>query len=128
MKYILFLLLLGNYLFANKFYYEFDKKVEIKNQLQTQNLKTKNDILQYQTTTGKNIKFKNEIIVQCKINAYCEDDFSDLSIIDYEKVIDNLYLIKLTKNQDIFDLAQKLYLKDDIRSAHPNYVKAREKR
>lgn len=116
-------------LFAtNDFYYESGKKIELKPQLSQQNLNTQNEILQYETTDGKTLKFKNELLVQCKKNAYCEDDFSDLVITDYEELATGYFLIKINSDQNIFNIAQQLYLKDDIETAHPNYVKNKMKR
>lgn len=126
MNYIgLTLLFLGSSLFANNFYYEFDKKVELTPQASTKSLNsTQDNIMQYKTTDGKTMKFRNEILVQCKDNAYCEDDFSDLSLDNYKKIGSTNFLIKLNSTQDIFEYCQKLYEKDDIKSAHPNYIRS----
>lgn len=127
MKYILLILVTFTSLFASDFYYEFDKKVEMKPSLKTQST-SENAILEYETTDGKKVKFKNEIMVVCKKNAYCEDDFSDLSISNYEEIANGYFLIKVGSTQNIFTLAQQLYLKDDIKIAHPNYIHYLEKR
>ena len=128
MKYLSLLPLLFSSMLANDFYYEFGKKVELKPKLQTQSVQTQKDVLEYETTEGKSVKFKNEILVQCKANAYCEDDFSDLAISNYEEIASGFFLIKVENAQNIFNLAQQLYLKDDIETAHPNYVKTRNRR
>lgn len=128
MRIFLIVTILVAELFASNFYYEFGEKVELipnptiksSNSVQTENSK---DILEYTTTTGKIVKFKNEIIVKCDKSAYCEDDFSDLSLTNYKKIYDNIYLLKLDSSDDIFTLCQKLYEKTDIVSAHPNYVR-----
>jgi len=129
MKMFFLTLLATSSLFANKFYYEFGKKVEIENSISTQqSLSTTdsttnhNQINQYTTKDGKKIKFKNEILVQCKKNAYCEDDFADLSLANYKKIGSTYFLIKTSNNDDIFLIMQQLDAKDDIKSAHPNYI------
>lgn len=128
MRKLLIVTLLVAELFASNFYYEFGEKVELKPKTTTQSststqTENSNDILEYTTTTGKIVKFKNEIIVKCSKDAYCEDDFSDLSLSNYKKIYDNIYLLKLDSSDDIFTLCQKLYEKVDIDSAHPNYVR-----
>ena len=128
MKYISLLALLFSSSIANDFYYEFGKKVEMKPKLQAQSVQTQKDVLEYETTEGKTVKFKNEILVQCKKNAYCEDDFSDLTITNYEEIASGFFLIKVENSQNIFTLSQQLHAKDDIESAHPNYVRTRVKR
>lgn len=127
MKFILLILITFSTLFASDFYYEFGKKVEMKPSLKTQST-SENSILEYETTNGKEVRFKNEIMVVCKKNAYCEDDFSDLSISNYEEIASGYFLIQVESTQNIFILSQQLYLKDDIKIAHPNYVNTRVKR
>lgn len=120
----LFLFIMISNVYANNFYYEFGKKVELKPKATTKSFNTTaKDVEEYETTDGKFVKFKHEILVNCKENAYCEDDFSDLTLPNYKKIFDNIYLIKLDKNKDIFEYCQKLYEKEDITSAHPNYVR-----
>ena len=123
MRYLLILLLSLTFLSANKFYYEDNKKVEIiTNETKLRSLnQSYDDVQEYTTTEGKTVKFRNEILVQCKPNSYCEDDFEDLNLINYKKLNSSIYLIILDNNQDIFLYCQKLYEKTDIKSAHPNY-------
>lgn len=130
MKYLIILFLSLTFSFANKFYYEFDKKIEVQiDPLTTKStVQNYNDIQEYKTTEGKTVKFKNQIIVQCKTNSYCEDDFEDLNLINYKKLNKTTYLITLTNTQDIFTLCQKLYEKADIQAAHPNYIRKLNKR
>lgn len=118
-----FFLLLSLKLFAsNQFYYEFDKKIEVLPNIQALTQNNENStILQYTTSDGKIIRFKNEILVTCKKDAYCEDDFVDLNITNFEKIAKNIFLVILTSQDNIFQMCQDLYLKEDIKSAHPNY-------
>ena len=74
------------------------------------------------------VKFKNQILVQCKKNRYCEDDFENLNLTNYKNIGNNTYVIKLDNTQDIFSFCQKLYDKQDIKSAHPNYIRKLIKR
>lgn len=124
------LILLGilslNLLNAENFFYSDGKKVQMQPKISTKSLDSNassEDVFEYTTTDGKNIKFKNQIIVKCNDNAYCEDDFSDLNLTSYKKIFNNMYLIKLENGEDIFEYCQKLYEKDDIKEAHPNLVR-----
>jgi transcriptional/translational regulatory protein YebC/TACO1 len=124
MKYLFILLLSLSFSYANKFYYEFDKKVEVQTNTATKSLnETYSDVQEYTTSEGKTVKFKNEILVQCNENSYCEDDFEDLNLTTYKKIGEATYLITLDNTQDIFSFCQELYEKDDIKSAHPNYIR-----
>lgn len=123
---ILILFLFFTNLYANKFYYEYDKKVEIEEN--TTKKRSLSDVSEYQTKDGKTVKFKNEIIVQCEKNTNCEDKFSSLGIENFSKLSKDFFLVFVQKNQDIFNLSQKLYEEDSIKAAHPNFIKERVRR
>ena len=61
MKYLLLCCCLTNLLLADNFYYEFDKKVELKNVIKSDSLSSNDEIQEYVTTSGEAVKFKNEI-------------------------------------------------------------------
>ena len=129
MKILLLVLITIFQLNASNFYYEFGKKIEVSPVISSKSLNnSNNDFLEYSRSDGKIVKFKNEIIMQCNKNTDCEDDLIDLSITDYKKIGKTFFVIKVSDTQNIFELCQTLYKKTDIKSAHPNYVRAREKR
>lgn len=132
MKYFLIFIMNLAFVYANNFYYEFGKKVELQENKESRSLNKQNNINQireYTTKDGKKVMFKeNEILVQCNKDSYCEDDFLDLELTNVKKISDSFYLIKLNKNQDIFEKSQKLFKKENIKSAHPNYIISREAR
>lgn len=128
MKFILLILVTFSTLFASDFYYELNKKIEIKKQLNKKIENSENTIYEYETISGKIIKFKNEIIVECKQNAYCEDDFIDLTINNYKKIFGEVYLIKIEYHSNFFIKLQELYKKKDIKSATPNYITSMSRR
>ena len=119
---------LTNLLLADNFYYEFDKKVELKNVIKSDSLSSNDEIQEYVTTSGEAVKFKNEILVQCEKDKYCEDDFESLNLSNRTKLSEDFYLIKLDQDQDIFELCQELYNLEDVKSAHPNFIKSRFKK
>ena len=128
MKYLLLCCFLINLLLADNFYYEFDKKVELKNVIKSDSLSSNDEIQEYVTTSGEAVKFKNEILVQCEKDKYCEDDFESLNLSNRTKLSEDFYLIKLDQDQNIFELCQELYNLEDIKSAHPNFIKSRFKK
>ena len=128
MKYLLLCCCLTNLLLADNFYYEFDKKVELKNVIKSDSLSSNDEIQEYVTTSGEAVKFKNEILVQCEKDKYCEDDFESLNLSNRTKLSEDFYLIKLDLDQNIFELCQELYNLKDIKSAHPNFIKSRFKK
>lgn len=126
MKKLLILLFLSNLLFAEKFYYEFGEKVYVEEIRKTKGLSnSNNDIQEYKTNDGKIVKFKNEIIVQCKKDKNCENDFLILNIKNFYKISNYFYHIKLDLNQDIFEFSQKIQELDSVKIAHPNFIKQR---
>ena len=128
MKYLLLCCFLTNLLLADNFYYEFDKKVELKNVIKSDSLSSNDEIQEYVTTSGEAVKFKNEILVQCEKDKYCEDDFESLNLSNRTKLSEDFYLIKLDLDQNIFELCQELYNLKDIKSAHPNFIKSKFKK
>ena len=128
MKYLLLCCCLTNLLLADNFYYEFDKKVELKNVIKSDSLSSNDEIQEYVTTSGEAVKFKNEILVQCEKDKYYEDDFESLNLSNRTKLSEDFYLIKLDQDQDIFELCQELYNLEDVKSAHPNFIKSRFKK
>ncbi|MGP2657845.1 hypothetical protein ACOJTA_12480 [Malaciobacter sp. WC5094] len=126
--------LISSNLLANDFYYEFDKKVELIKPLESESLSVNKQnensekIHTYKTTNGNTVQFKDELIVQCHKEAYCEDDFSDLNITNYKKISKRFFLIKVEDTQNIFTLAQELHKKEDIKSATPNKLLKLNKR
>ena len=97
MRNLLILLLLTNILFAEKFYYEFGKKVYVEEVVKPESKSLNNEntqIKEYLSTDGKTVKFKNEIIVQCEKDRNCEDDFITLDIKNFYKISKYFYHIK----------------------------------
>lgn len=124
MKYLFLILLTFSVSYASNFFYEFGKKVEMAPSVSPKSTnETYDDVQEYITSDGKYIKFRNEIIVQCVKDAYCEDDFEELTLTNYKSIGSNTFLITLDSTQNIFTFCQNLYEKEDIETAHPNYIR-----
>jgi hypothetical protein len=121
------LFLSGAQLFAQTHYYAFGKKVILEPLHQT---RTNNDsnITYYQTMTGEKIGVKHEVIIGCKEIEKCSRTLEQYPITSIEKLSNTLYLLKLTKESDPFEVANKLYEEDTIFLSHPNFIKKRKRR
>ena len=128
MKYFLTLLCTSSILFSSDFYYEYGKKVEVNKLANTKALSSNDKMNTYSTNTGKTIKFRNEIIVRCKKNSICNDELEEAGLTNYIQRSSTYFFIKLDNNVDIFSIMQELDEKEDILSAHPNYIVNKVKR
>lgn len=130
LKTLLLLTAISSSLFAQNFYYEGDKKIIIQEEIvsKTKSLNSSNsDIKTYKTTDGRVIKFKKEIIVQCKENLNCENDLLELGLNNFEKR-SGYFLVTVDSNSGIFEIMQNLHNKDSILNAAPNYMISKAKR
>lgn len=124
MKNIFILIFCTSFIYAQDFYYEFGKKVEVKQGVKSKALSSLDDIQEYETLDGKKVKFKNEIILKCNTQR-CEEDFKTLELKNIEKISKNFYLIKLDASKNIFEYSQKLHNLKSVEFAHPNFIKQR---
>lgn len=122
-KFILPLLIFPSLLLSSNYYYEFDKKIYLKEKSSYKTSKQINTIKIFEDEKGNEIKSKNELIIICK-DKTCEKDFSNL---EYKKISSKFYLIKVNNN-DFFNLAQELHKKESIKSARPNFIRQKERR
>ncbi len=124
MKKLILLISFVSFGLASDFYFEYGKKVFIKEKLS----QASDKIQEYITEDDKKIKFKNEIIVQCEENMPCLKDIQKLGLKDISKLSSNVYLVKLNDKQNIFEFSQKLYTLSSVGVAHPNFIKKRRYR
>lgn len=126
MKKSLILLVLGLVLSAcaNDYYYDHGEKIEV-SKLKETRVSKENNISYYMTSKGHKVGVSNEIIVQCEKNVDCLNVLKKYNLTHISKLSDTLFLIKLVKGEDVFKLSQKLYHDNDIKLAHPNFIKNR---
>jgi len=115
------------FVWADVYYYEYDKKVTL-NKLKEQRIMGDNVVEYYQNIQGQKIGVTREIIAKCTKKEYCKDIFEKYSLKNVENLTPTIYLIKLDDGNDVFELSQKLYKEEDITIAHPNFVKERKYR
>jgi len=122
MKYLLTIILLGSSLFAESFYYEYGKKVYLIPSKESRNV-SQDNVKHFETTDGKKVSFKNQILVKCIDVSKCESTLSNHGLTNFEKLTSTMYLINLNDNDDIFSLSQDLYNDSNIKFATPNIIK-----
>lgn len=126
MKQFLLSIFLYSAVFSDVYYYEYGKKVKLTK------LKEQRDAVDgtfyYENSANQKVGVKDEILVKCNSKTECEKIFIKYSFKDIEPLGSNIFLIKLRKTDDIFEISQKLYLEEAITIAHPNFLKKRYRR
>jgi len=125
MNKIILVLLFSLVIKADDFYYEYGKKVMIVKSLGSRD---NSGIKYYENSLGKKIGVTDEIIFQFVDGNSSMDILKKYNITKIDKLSDKLYLIKVPKKQDIFELSQRLYEEKSIEFAHPNFIKERKRR
>ena len=125
MKKIALIMLFAISLQAADFYYEYGKKVMI---VKTYEGRDAKGVKYYKNSLGKKIGVKDEIIVQCKEGISCRENLGKYPVGEVSRLSDRMLLVKVPKDENIFELSQKLYEDDSIAFAHPNFIKERSRR
>lgn len=115
---------------ANEFYYENGKKVtvtEIVSEV-NQKMQAENSIRYYKTDKGDKVGVKQEVLVECKEGVECKQVLSKYETISINALTDSIYIVKVTKDENVFVFSQKLYENSDIKIAHPNFIKEKKRR
>jgi len=110
---------------AESFYYEYGKKITVE---KISNSRSNSSIIYYKNSLGKEIGIKNEIIFKCIEGKECLNIVKSYNLKNISKLSDKIYIVKVSKDSDIFEISQKLYLEDNIEFANPNFIKKRYRR
>jgi hypothetical protein len=119
-------LLIFSISYADTYYYEYGKKVKL-TKLKDQRSDLK-DVEYYKYESGRKVGVKKEVLVKCKNMSACKDIFKEHNLTKYRNLTPSIVLITLNKEDDPFEISQKLYEEEDIEYSHPNFVKKRQKR
>lgn len=119
---LLFLTVVGN---TGDFYYESGKKIEVI-KLKEQRDSTGN-ITYYKNSNGHKIGVTHDILVQCKPAIDCQKLLSayDGKVV---KLSDAIFLFTIDNKKNVFEWSQKLYENENVKIAHPNFLKKRRRR
>jgi hypothetical protein len=124
---------LGLTILANsgEFYYSNGSKIELSKVEVSQtvgsrmlNSRTK----YYKTATGKSIGVRDDILVECVANKDCREVLSRYEITEISQLTDSIYIVKIASDKNVFEFSQKLYGDSNIKIAHPNLRKIRNRR
>jgi hypothetical protein len=111
---------------ANDFYYENGKKVEVTKLKEKRN--NRSETTYYKTSSGHKVGVTDEILVQCSASKDCEKVLEKYKLSAVSRLSDEIFLVKITKDKNIFEISQKLYEDANITSAHPNFLKTKKRR
>ena len=128
MKIILFIFLgMFSISYANESYYQNGKLVELQS---TYLSKFFNDssINYYKTAAGKKVGITNQLLVQCKKSVNCPKLLDTFDLLNYSKLSDKIFLVKIENAEDIFSVSRAIFESDKVEFAHPNFIKERRKR
>ena len=126
-KRLLCLACLVSTVFAGDYYYEYGKKVDVVKLKESRTIGS-NSVDFYKTQNGHKVGITNEIIVQCEENINCVSLLERYSFSSISKISDNFFVVKINKNQNIFEVSQMLYNDAEVKLAQPNLIKNRKSR
>jgi hypothetical protein len=116
---------------ASDFYYENGKKVEVlkieSNEIQKKKV-NEDAVKYYKTSTGHKIGVKNDILVECNEKIDCREVLAKYETVSLNALTDTIFLVKISKDKNVFEFSQKLYEDTDIKIAHPNFRKEKRRR
>ncbi|SFV52355.1 hypothetical protein MNB_SV-12-254 [hydrothermal vent metagenome] len=116
---------------ADEFYYDNGKKVELKEVEVTQSLQHRvnnNRTKYYKTSRGATIGVRDDILVECEEGVECKEVLSKYETTSVSNLSKSIFIVKIAKDKNIFEFAQKLYSDKHIKIAHPNIRKNKRRR
>lgn len=116
---------------ATNFYYENDQKVEVTQLHESRSYdgnNSKKSVDYYKTSTGHKVGVTNEILVQCKTNVDCKKVIKEYEPLSIVALSDSIFLVSITEDKNVFEMSQILYSHDEIKLAHPNFIKEKKRR
>jgi len=129
MNKVMILILLGilSAFYANESYYKNGKLVELQN-IDISRSVNHSNVDYYKTANGKNVGVTDKLLVQCKEGVSCSKLLDDFNLINYSKLTDKIFIVKIEDNDNIFAISRKLYEGGNVEFAHPNFIKERKRR
>jgi len=126
MKKIFSFILLSGMLYATSSYYQNGKLVEL---LPAQNSRLfDNNIQYYQTRLGTRVGIKDDILVECNKDIDCMALLKQYNFNNISNVTSTIFLITINNSDDIFKVSRELYNNQNVKFAHPNFIKKQQQR
>jgi len=85
-------------------------------------------LLIFSFTLIANDTYKNEVLVKCIDNKICPKVLESYKFKNIEKLTNTIYLIKLDDDKDAKITSILLQENEQIKFAHPNYIKTKKRR
>lgn len=127
MKYLIIILILLQYLFANdSYYYQYHNK---KSLTKLTTLSRDNSRLDYyQTERGIIVGVSDKLILKLKKSDNIKKYLSDFNLTMVKILNKNMYLVKVKNKTLTIDISNRLSEKESVEYAHPDFVQKRVKR
>ena len=118
---------------SESYYYSNNKKVYLtpvytQTTNKVQALSMKKNIRYYQTSTNNILGVSNSIIVNFMNLQNFDEIKSKYQLSMIKKLYGSVYIFEIRDNSKIFDIANRLYMEENIKYAHPNFIKSVKKR
>jgi hypothetical protein len=124
---ILMLLAIVSLSSANEIYYKDGKLVTLQN-LHLSRSVNNSYVNFYKNEHGQKIGITDEILIQCKEGVSCLKLFNKMSITNYSKLTDKIFIVKVEDYDNIFSLSRELYESGEVEFAHPNFIQEKKRR
>lgn len=111
---------------AENFYYDGEKKVLLK-QVQTQ-LRSNVGVQFYELESGVRVGVSDGILVWFESDENLEDYLKEFDAVAEKRIDANLYLLRVRDKSQTIESANLLHQKEDVRFAHPDFLRSRELR
>jgi len=117
-------LLIGG-LQAENFYYQHGKKIGVEKIAKSRGGES---ITYYKNSLGKKIGVEDKIIFECLEHQEALALVKKYQLESLERVSEHLYIVQITRGENIFSVAQKLHEEEHVTFAHPSFIKERIRR
>ncbi|MCF6330591.1 MAG: hypothetical protein L3I99_03475 [Sulfurimonas sp.] len=114
-------------LYANESYYKGGKLVELQNMHISKSVNG-SYVDYFKNKQGHKIGVTDDILVQCKDGVSCSKLLNKFNLINYSKLTDKIFIIKIKDYDNIFSISRKLFESGDVEFAHPNFIQEKRKR
>ncbi len=104
------------------YYFAHQERVYL-NKLKEQRFIDDDIIEYYENQDGQRMGVKREVLLKCGVNKSCQQIFKKYNLKNIKNITSSIFLITVKKDDDVFELSQKLYLEDNITISHPNFIK-----
>ncbi len=111
---------------AQKYYYNGEKRVVLK-PIQTL-LRSEGSVDFYELESGARVGVSDGILVWFESDENIQKYLKEFDAVIEKKIDAHLYLFRVVEKSQTIDVANALHQKEDVRFAHPDFLRSRELR